>query len=207
MTGKAAEPIEAILFEIESALRLKLYYLAIASSLTVPDICVTLSTQKRKAEPLPYAQWSNDWFVTTLNAHAMAAIPDDARAYITKPIFDENSVPGEALYKLRCAALHNAMFERDDMQKFGFERFLFSTPETGINIIGRQSAGGSNDPPEGRPVMWLDTKRFVLAMTDAARRWYAANSSDDVVIEGLDKLVRYREKGMPPWAIDTQMIG
>src|ERR1700759_3776863 len=54
---KEPHPIEMILSEIERAIRFEFYYLAIALSLTLPDICCALRSPIAKTDDRLYRKW------------------------------------------------------------------------------------------------------------------------------------------------------
>jgi hypothetical protein len=57
---KTAGPLEAVLSEIDRAIRAELYYLAVAMTLTLPDICAALENEKAFSGKNEYKQWYLD---------------------------------------------------------------------------------------------------------------------------------------------------
>src|SRR5947209_8449883 len=101
--------LSSILHEIERALDAKLYYLAIAVALSVPDICASLEfdpANPRRANQDTYATWC------------------DANI---RPRF--KNLTGEDIYRLRCGVLHFGHFGHDKAQ---FNRVMFIGPESAI---------------------------------------------------------------------------
>src|ERR1700742_1557303 len=94
--------LDAILHEIEKALDAKLYYLAIAVALSVPDICACLEfdpDRPRWANRETYAGWCD--------AHLSVCF---------------NNLDGNELYNLRGGVLHKGRLEH---QKAKFNRVMF----------------------------------------------------------------------------------
>jgi hypothetical protein len=81
--------ISALLQEVERALEYKLYYLAIAVSLSLPDICACLEFDPDNP------QWANK----------------DTYARWADANINFKTVSGEDLYRLRCGVLHFGNFE------------------------------------------------------------------------------------------------
>ena len=102
-------PIElnAILREVEKALEAKLYYLAIAVALSVPDICASLEFDPDKP------QWAN---VNTYASWCETNIGSRFR-----------NLEGRDLYYLRCGVLHFGHFGH---AKAKFNRIMFIGPKS-----------------------------------------------------------------------------
>jgi hypothetical protein len=106
--------MEAITREIERALDAELYYLAVAVSLSLPDVCAGLQSQSGQTGPSKYRKWYDEWLAPqypSLTAH-------DA-------------------YGLRCGVLHQGRMGNPKMQQFS--RVIFAVdPSAGIfhrNVI------------------------------------------------------------------------
>ena len=98
--------ITALLREIEHALELKLYYMAIAVSLYLPDICACL-----EFDPVKPA-WAN-W-----ETYSKWADKNIGLAF--------KNLRGIDLYYLRCGVVHFGNFEH---KKSVFDRVIFIGPE------------------------------------------------------------------------------
>jgi hypothetical protein len=96
------QELRAILHEIEKALDAKLYYLAIAVALSIPDICACLEFDPE--DP----QWANrDTYASWCDAN----IRDQFK-----------NLTGDDLYNLRGGVLHKGRFEHPQSR---FNRVLF----------------------------------------------------------------------------------
>lgn len=105
-------PLEVILDEIDRALDSRFFYLAVATTLTLPDLCVSLiSANGRSTGPL-YEAWC------------------DANL---GPEFEW--VTGKDLYSFRCGVSHNGRF--GDL-KHNVERVVFSLPGRGLPLTNCQ---------------------------------------------------------------------
>lgn len=157
-------PIESLLAEISNAIKANLPYAALMIALSVPDVCVTLQQDKPRADPDSYAEW------------------------VRKYLLDGKESPtGRMLYKLRCGVLHNAKGTHQDMKHFGFDRVIFTPPDSVYQVDGIVLNGAAT----------FSAERFCERMIAAARKWYEENKSDPRVIENEDGLFRVRPRGLP----------
>lgn len=96
--------MEFLLTEIESALDAGLYYMALQSTLTLPDICSTLESPKGETTGAQYIAW--------YNTHAKE--PGCA------------AMTGEVCWRLRCSYLHEGNTQNP---RSPFSRILFSVTD------------------------------------------------------------------------------
>src|SRR5665213_1121371 len=177
--------LNSILQEIEHALAAKLYYLAIAVTLSVPDICACLENDPDKpewAERKTYTRWCKDNLDTKFK-----------------------NITGNDLYNIRGGVVHRGHFDHD---KSRFDRIMFIGPESRIkahDIIVTVAPGvqfGGRDAAELRlsgDILQLDVMQFCQTVMAAARSWSIAKRDDPFVKRNLTNLVRYRPNGLPPF--------
>lgn len=101
--------MEAILNEVDRALRAKLYYVAIAMTLTIPDICAALESQNGETSGPKYKAW--------YNANMAARYPN---------------ITDVDIWSLRCGVLHQGRYGHPKMQ---YERILFTVPNAQNNVF------------------------------------------------------------------------
>jgi hypothetical protein len=178
---KVPDALEAIIKEVEGALNAKLYYLAIAVALSLPDICACLEFDPEKpkwANRNTYAEWCN--------ANIKDRLPH---------------MTGDDLYNLRGGVLHKGRFEHKDSR---FARVLFVGPESHIKMHGLLIKGDMRLGPEQElwtgPILNLGVQEFCATIVSAAREWGVAKCEDAFVKANLSKLVRYRPNGIPPFS-------
>lgn len=174
---KSAGPLEGILAEVERATAGRLWYLALAVTLSLPDICSLLLEPPAEAwsKRKKYAAW-----------------------------FDENLVgrfhlfTGDDCYNLRGGVLHHGHFGHKDSR---YDRVIFLPPGSPVSIHDAIMT------PHGTAerILCMDVERFCADMVDAVRDWYAAKQHDPVVQGNIPRLVRMRP-GMPPWMIGIPVI-
>ncbi len=186
------QELEAVLHEIEKALEGKLYYLAIAVTLSVPDICACLEFDPDKpswANGKTYSAWWNENVGTKFQ-----------------------NIDGTEVYYIRGGTLHRGNFEHD---KSKFNRVMFIGPESAIKqhdvviTIGADVSFGGETAEDLRlagKVLVLDVQLFCDAVMASARAWAISKRSDPFVQRNLPRLVRYRPDGLPPFSVGVPTI-
>jgi hypothetical protein len=179
--------LDAVLQEIEKALAAKLYYLAIAVALSVPDICACLEFDPDNpswANRKTYTDWCNN------NIKGMPRLT------------------GDDLYNLRGGALHKGHFGHPKSQ---FNRVMFIGPESAIKMHGMLLNGemrlGPNAEVWKGPILGLGVAEFCETIIDSARDWVLAKKDDPFVQRNLPTLVRFRPDGLPPFSKGVPTVG
>ncbi len=192
MTDEVPEELAAILNEVERAIEAKLYYLAIAVALSLPDICSCLECDPSKpiwATSEKYITWCK----TNLSGQF-------------------RNLDGTDLFRIRGGILHQGHF---DHPKSKFDRIVFLGPESAFkahDVIATIAPGitfSGVTVEELRivgDVLQLDVLRFCRSIMDGARRWSVAKKSDPFVQENLPNLVRYRPNGLPPFSVGVPTV-
>jgi hypothetical protein len=101
-------PLDSILDEIEKALSVGLYYLAIMLAVTLPDICVALESQDARSNTPRYKAW--------YDAHLSAKFP---------------GLTADDCFSLRCGVVHQGRFGLLGSQ---YERVIFTLPDERHNM-------------------------------------------------------------------------
>jgi hypothetical protein len=185
--------IRSIVGEIEKAINSKLYYLAIAVALSIPDICACLEfdpDNPRRANQDTYAEWCD----RNLQGRF-------------------NNLTGVDIYRLRCGVLHFGHFGHP---KASFNRVMFIGPESAFRVqrdiiatVAPDVHFGGVSAAELRmvgKVLQVDLIYFCQAIMDAATQWIVSKESDPFVQRNLPNLVRYRPEGLPPFSIGVPTI-
>jgi hypothetical protein len=188
--GPVPVEISALIREVERALEYKLYYLAIAVSLSLPDICACLEFDPNNP------QWANK----------------DTYARWADANINFKTVSGEDLYRLRCGVLHFGNFEH---KKSVFDRVIFVGPESRIKIHDTVITVNPNTVIGGIPatqlrvagqILHMDVELFCKAITEAVKAWSVANAKDPCVQQNLPRLIRYRPEGLPPFSVGVPSV-
>jgi len=160
--------MKVITREIEHALDAGLYYLALVSTLTLPDICSALEAPDGETSGPLYKKWCGTW----LESYPFG--PEDFSYSYPKGI-------GEDLYYLRCGVVHQGRLGHHKSQ---YSRVLFTVPNTAQITL---HLGEIND------ALNLDIMSFCHDMINATLRWYTAQQDNAHVKVNLPRLVQYRE--------------
>ena len=169
-------PLASIYREIEQALAARLYYLAIASTVSLPDICATLEGKS----PV-YWKTYKTWF------------QDNASPYFRHFGADE-------CYELRCGVVHNARFMGGKEKLSRFRKIIFTPPEAKVRIHDAPST------INGETILNMDAGMFCNSMIDAARRWEMSNIGNSIVAENMEHVVRLRPNGLSPHVVGIPVI-
>jgi hypothetical protein len=177
--------LQSVFDEIQKALAAKLYFSAIAVTVSIPDICSCLELDREDADAWANRKSYEAWCAKNL---------DHRFTHFT----------GHDLYNIRGGVLHRAQF---DHQKSRFERVIFVGPESPIKMhdtLLKMNPGitiGGKTAQELRiagDVLTFDVVRFCETVITAAREWIAPLVDDERVKSNLPYLVRYRPNGLPP---------
>jgi hypothetical protein len=190
--GQVPAELTAILREIERALDAKLYYLAIAVTLSIPDICACLECDPEKpiwATKDKYETWCTANLVTHFT-----------------------NLTAEDLFRLRGGVLHQGHFGH---AKARYDRIIFITPESqfqahdAIIAVAPGVKVGGVDVEKLRlsgQLLHLNVASFCKSIMDAARTWAISKAGDPNVQQNLPNLVRYRPDGLPPFSVGIPTI-
>lgn len=171
-------PLERLLVEIEQATDAKLYYLALVTSLALPDICGALESPDGQATSSRYRAWYEQWVFNIGGAAARGGAQINA----------------DDVYRLRCSFVHQGSTQH---QKSSFDRVLFSMP--GSHVVAHSNIVSFAD---GSKWMTLDVSRFCREVLNGVRVWLARKAKDPCIEKNSESLVAYREDGLRPIAKD-----
>jgi hypothetical protein len=188
---KVPEELASILREVEKALEAKLYYLAIAVALSIPDICSCLEFDPEQP------QWQN------------------RKSYVEwckKHITGFQNLDGDDLYNLRGGVLHKGKF---DHPKSKWNRVMFIGEGSSILMHDRVITiqphvefGGvsAKDLRIAGRVLGMSAVKFCQTISSAARVWIISESENPNVQRNLPLLVRFRPEGLPPFSVGIPTI-
>jgi hypothetical protein len=161
-------PLASVLADIQKAIEARLYYPALLTALTVPDICAALALD-------------NSIFVKE-------------KHYVD--FVDKYAAPRQlGLTGLECYRLRGGVVHRANMvgnPKFNSTHVVFSLPETNPKIHGLSIESGPNKGA------MLDLLSFCNAMDAAAKAWYEDHQNDAKVASNMKNLLRYIHRAKIP---------
>ncbi|HTU52068.1 MAG TPA: hypothetical protein VMF56_15860, partial [Acidobacteriaceae bacterium] len=162
--------------EIERSLEARLFYLAVSTSLALPDICAALLDPDGKTNREKYMKFYDTWL----------RIP----GYL-------NLLPAD-IYRLRCGIIHQGIAGHPGMT-MPAKRIIFTVPSPS-NMPGGFAAHGFTIAGHNiAPSFFLDAVMFCRKMTEGVSKWYEANITDPNLVANLPALVQYRPNGIAPY--------
>lgn len=153
---------------VKLALDNKNWYGALASALTLPDICARLDNPvKPKGAPdTRYTTWATQWIEPKYTKFIGPTH--------TKKVF----LSGADCYALRCAYLHAGQDDVSDDKKTALERFHFNAPPS---IAHNNMFDGI--------VLQLDLGRFCMDIVAAVEEWADHVKGNDEVQSRMTSLI------------------
>lgn len=101
--------MQLIISEINRALSLGLYYLALMMTLSLPDICAALESSDGQTSGAKYKAWYNAWMAS-----------------------EYPRLTADDCYRIRCGVVHQGRFGHPQMQ---YARVLFTVPNAQGNVF------------------------------------------------------------------------
>lgn len=170
-----------------------MYYLAIAVTLTLPDICAGLECD-------PDGVWVTDkkykdWCEKYLSDAVPQLVADD-------------------YYHLRGGVLHNGKFGHP---KSRFDRVVFVSPQSRFQMHGTIMKVGDDVMIGGKSakelrmagdILGLNVQTFCEVIIERATVWWQEKHKDANVLANLPTLVRYRppEESLPPFFVGVPIV-
>jgi hypothetical protein len=161
-----------VLNDIERAIEAKLYYPALLVALTIPEICVALTLDKKDF-------LKEKHYVGFVDKYTTPGGPDGL------------GMSGLDCYRLRGGVVHRTNFSGHP--KVDWTNVIFTVPETGLQIHAM-----SIRAPEKLAAM-LSLTTFCKAMIAAARKWYDDHKDDPKVAQSMNDMIRWCPTGLPPF--------
>lgn len=155
----------------------RLYYLALAGALVVPDICGALEAEDGEATPARYKTWFDN-HIAPLHSF------DNDPPYVR----------GEDCYQFRCSFLHQG---RTQHPKSEYSRILFIEPGAVPGVVHMVVIGDA---------LVLDVREFCLEMVAGARRWIAAVIGTEPYQSNLGSFVQRYPNGLLPYIKGAPII-
>lgn len=174
-----------LLESIESSLKTKNFYAALAVALSIPDVCAGLRSPNGKTTPPLYAKWFDDYLKSEYGSNAF--VP-------------EASLTGKDCYVLRCALLHNASDElpregvKDVIQRIKLTAYgPHRVRMTGMRV---STSTGSTDVPD---TLVISVTFLCQDICTAARAWLKDVANDPDIQKRIGETVKiHMASGLSP---------
>lgn len=169
-----------LLDQIDAALTADLYYVALFTSLAIPDICGALQAPDAVATGLRYADWFDQWV---------------APKYISA---GSPSLSGSQCYAFRNAMLHQGKLQPDKHVRYSRLFFIEPGPTTqGILMHNNIMADALN----------IDVRVFCKDIVHSARAWLEQIQGTEPYETNATSSVRRHPNGLPPYVVGFPIIG
>lgn len=159
-------PLEEILSEIDRAIRKRNYYSALIVALTVPEICTSLTLERASfVKEVHYITWIEKYLSLGQPGIGMSA---------------------KDCWQLRGGVVHRADFSGHPYSQF--TRVILG--------VRRGNAVHATHIRRGDElVAYVCLHEFCKEMTKGALRWLESHRNDEIVLNNMQRLVRYRPEG------------
>lgn len=164
--------------QVRLAAKTKLYFLALAGALVIPDMCSGMETSDGRTNGVLYKAWVDE-HLSSLFSVGPTQSP---------------SFSGEDCWGLRCSFLHQG---RLTPHQGSYSKIIFVEPGASSNIFHNNVI---ND------ALNIDVPIFVSTMVDAAEKWLAsAQEMSNFQSNSASYMQRY-PNGLPPYIAGVPVI-
>lgn len=187
--------LEYLTNELRQATERSLYYTAILTALTIPDICGALSASNGEATRARYHAW--------FDAHI-------GPKYMIGPW---QTLTRNDCYFLRCSVLHQAVLMHDQSR---FDQILFFLPPNEshnvvlvagdpdhqtLTVRQRRAAGHAT-----RVALALNVLQFCADMIEGVTSWSTENAANPITTRNYARTIKMRREGIPPFFSGSAVI-
>lgn len=172
--------MRTLISQTRKAVEAELYYLALMSALTIPDIAAALESADGRANGRRYAAWYEHWVRPRLVETRGRASP----------------FSGEQCYGYRCALLHQGRSQRKDD---AFSRIMFVEP-------GRPHYGLHYSLAAGT-VLMIQLDEFVTEVLDGCLLWLEARIGSEPFETNYRHFMQLYPDGLTPHMVGGPVIG
>lgn len=168
--------MDLILTQITRGLDRGFHYLAVVSTLTLPDICAALEAPDGWSTNARYKAWWDAWML----AKYPLMTSDDA-------------------YGLRGGVVHQGKLTKPH-KHLTYDRIVFTIHGGMHNCISSNNGGVDES------ALQLDAKIFCYDVMDGVRAWYAAKKDDPNVVANMPRVLQFRPDGLHPHFVGIPVI-
>lgn len=156
-----------ILDQIEAALENKLYYVALFTTLMLPDICGAIDSKNGEATNRTYKKWY--------------------KTYAQNKCC--NSLNATDCYNYRCSMIHQA---KSTHEKSSYDAISFLVPSN-HNIVMHNITMRTNN----KNVLNIDVCIFCKGMIDAVKHWLDVSKGSEPFETNIKQVIHTHSNGMP----------
>ena len=171
--------MHTLITQTRTALEAKLYYLALMSSLAIPDIASALSSIDGRATKQRYIELYDSW----------------VRPSLIETRSRENPLTGDVCYSFRCRMLHQG----SSKEMGPYHTIMFIEPGYQNYKIHYCLVGGE--------ALLIQIDEFVDEVLEGCEKWLAANEGTTEFQANYKRFARRHPDGLEPYVIGVPVIG
>ena len=184
--------LEILEEQIAKSLNQSVYFLALFTALSLPDIAGAMSSSDGAASSRKYIRWYEAWVRPRFAENFRSKMVSKGHGDLTAP---NNPFTGEACYYYRCAMLHQA---RPSHGKLGFSKILFiepgpSAPQVHYTVM--------ND------ALCIDLPKFCTEVLQGVSLWRAAEKGTESFQKNIESTINRYPEGLKPYIVGLPVIG
>ena len=180
--------VNKLIDDIKKALDNDLYYVALASALTLPDICGKAEYPQERSTKKRYVAWYNERIGKYEKNHHVN--------------FDMPYLSGEVVYCLRCSFLHegNPNVDNEKLVKWNtiaINRFVLIVERKNEFDIYCDISEKSTVSGQHSGAYFMNIRRICWIICEVAKEYYESNRSNfsfNFEIKDMDRISQHRPK-------------
>lgn len=172
--------MRTLIAQTRKAVESELYYLALMSALTIPDIAGALEASNGNAIGRRYAAWYEKWVHPRLMENRGT----------------NNPLSGRQCYDYRCAMLHQG---RSQVRNAAYRNIMFVEPG--------QPHYGLHYSLVADKVLMIQLNEFIAEILDGCELWLDAMKHTEPFETNYRHFVRRRPDGLAPFVVGGPVIG
>jgi hypothetical protein len=172
--------MRTLISQTRKALESELYYVALLSSLAVPDIAGALESTNGQASGKRYAAWYESW----------------VRPRLKESRGRENPLSGSACYGFRCAMLHQGRSQRNNDQ---YRHIMFVEPGHPNYGIHYCLMGGN--------ALLIQLDEFVQEVLRGCELWLENVEGSEPFESNYAGFARHHPHGLAPYVVGVPVVG
>jgi hypothetical protein len=176
--------VKTLIDQIRAASEARLYYVALQSALTIPDIAGALTSTDRTATSKRYADWFDQW----------------ARPRLLQKRSRANDFTGKQCYIFRCSMLHQGASFRSNSD---YKRIMFIEPGYANAEMHYVTLGAATT----EPALLIQVDEFIDDLIVGCQDWLKKVSGTEPFEANYALFARRHADGLKPWLIGVPVIG
>lgn len=169
-----------LLKQTRVAVNTDLYYVALVTSLAIPDIAAALDSDDGRTCGKRYANWYDKW----------------VKPQLSKTRGRENPLSGAECYAWRCAMLHQGRSQRETDT---YRHIMFAHPKVSLGSIHYCTVGGDT--------LLIRLADFVEEMAKGCEDWLCSIEETERFKNNYGKFARCHPDGLNPYIVGVPVIG